>query len=302
MSFSLYLKNKLSKTTMSRTNIIAQLNLFHSEFKNLDAITFSRWINNKTTPSPYKQILISDYFNDDPIIFIQKHISIKKESKTISNIFDNTMKALELSYTNISYFHNNEKAIYNTVLLNQEKYDSMFKAYYDNFETYKKLSILTKKLITSHICITKKKGDIISSHISFFKINDKLSDVLSDFFMVKITNDYFINLSYIEDRESYLFMKSLLLYFLYHCKAKNFICLIRSDFLDFLTSLPYEQVGGPYKDGKYKLYLVKVDFLNLVSTPFVINFFRSILEQHNNNLYQFFSEELLEIKKTILFS
>ncbi|HIF9084777.1 TPA: hypothetical protein ACX6R4_000667 [Photobacterium damselae] len=294
MSFSLYLKNKLSNSKMNRSNLIAQLNLYHKEFANLDAITFSRWLNKKTTPSPYKQILISSYFNDDPIVFIKEHISIKKEAKLIENIFDKTMNNIELSYTNISYFHNYSHPNYTVESLDQEQYNSKFKGYYNNFRTYIELSKLLNGSIKDNICIIKRKKDIISSHISLFRVNSKQSNILTNFFNVDISCDYFVNLAYIEDRDSYIFMKSLLLYYFYLNNTKDFICLIRSDFLEFLTALPYEQIGSAYIDGDYKLYLIKADFLNIISNPFIIRFFTNILEKHKNHLDDFFTNEILE--------
>ncbi|HIF9183878.1 TPA: hypothetical protein ACX6S1_003152 [Photobacterium damselae] len=293
MSFSLYLKNKLSNSKMNRSNLIAQLNLYHKEFANLDAITFSRWINKKTTPSSYKQILISSYFNDDPIEFIKKHISIKKEAKLIENIFDKTMNNIELSYTNISYFHNYSHPNYTVESLDQEQYNSKFKGYYNNFKTYIELSKLLNGSIKDNICIIKRKKDIISSHISLFRVNSKQSNILTNFFNVDINCDYFVNLAYIEDRDSYIFMKSLLLYYFYLNNTKDFICLIRSDFLEFLTALPYEQIGSTYIDGDYKLYLIKADFLNVISNPFIIRFFTKILEKHND-LEKFFTYDTLD--------
>ncbi|UJZ95544.1 hypothetical protein IHC87_19020 [Photobacterium damselae subsp. damselae] len=144
MSFSLYLKNKISQNKINRSDLIAQLNLYHKEFNNLDAITFSRWITNKTTPSPYKQILISNYFNDDPVVFIKDNITTKKESKLVINLFDKVMNNIESSYSNISYFHSNEEPEYIIDILDDENYNNLFLDYYMNFSTYQELYHLYK--------------------------------------------------------------------------------------------------------------------------------------------------------------
>ncbi|EJN6959228.1 hypothetical protein NRD16_001060 [Photobacterium damselae] len=65
MYFYEYLKNKISGK--SNKEIVAKLNLFHPIFKNLDEVTFSRWINNKITPSNKKIALIVLFFKDDYI-------------------------------------------------------------------------------------------------------------------------------------------------------------------------------------------------------------------------------------------
>ncbi|WP_158134630.1 hypothetical protein [Photobacterium damselae] len=65
MYFYEYLKTKINKK--SNKEIIAKLNLFHPIFKNLDEVTFSRWVNNKVKPSNKKIALIVIFFNDDYI-------------------------------------------------------------------------------------------------------------------------------------------------------------------------------------------------------------------------------------------
>ncbi|HIF9077313.1 hypothetical protein [Photobacterium damselae] len=296
MSFSLYLKKKISIKKINRSDLIAQLNLYHQEFNNLDAITLSRWITNKTTPSSYKQILIANFFNDDPIDFIKNHITIKKESKLVINLFDKVMKDIESSYSNISYFHSNEEANYSIDLLNNKKYNDLFFDFYMNFGIYKKLYKIyyRKNIQKNHICVIKRKNNIISSHLSLIKLDAQLSELLSDLFNVDINSEFFINLGYIEDRETYLFMSSLIFYFFYKNSVRYFTCLIRSEFLEFLTALPYKQIGSAYIDNERKLYLIQADFLDILSNPFIIKNFEKTLSDNNNNLDKFFSIDLIK--------
>ncbi|MGS4883170.1 hypothetical protein [Photobacterium damselae] len=275
---------------------IAQLNLYHQEFNNLDAITLSRWITNKTTPSSYKQILIANFFNDDPIDFIKNYITIKKESKLVINLFDKVMKDIESSYSNISYFHSNEEANYSIDLLNNKKYNDLFFDFYMNFGIYKKLYEIyyRKNIQKNHICVIKRKNNIISSHLSLIKLDAQLSELLSDLFNVDINSEFFINLGYIEDRETYLFMSSLVFYFFYKNSVRYFTCLIRSEFLEFLTALPYKQIGSAYIDNERKLYLIQADFLDILSNPFIIKNFEKTLSDNNNNLDKFFSIDLIK--------
>ncbi|MGR5331048.1 hypothetical protein [Photobacterium damselae] len=296
MSFSLYLKNKISTKKINRSDLIAQLNLYHKEFNNLDAITFSRWITNKTTPSPYKQILISNYFNDDPVVFIKNNITIKKESKLVLNLFDKVMNNIESSYSNISYFHSNEEPEYIIDILDDESYNDLFLAYYMNFSTYQELHNLykLKNIRKNYICVIKKKNGVISSHISLIKLDKNLSYLLSNFFNTNISGEFFINLGYIEDRESYLFMTALVFYFFYKNSIRHFTCLIRGEFLEFLTALPYKQIGTAYADNDRKLYLIQADFLDVLSNPFILRNFNKVLSEHNNSLEQFFSTDLIK--------
>ncbi|HIF9312799.1 TPA: hypothetical protein ACX6Q1_001077 [Photobacterium damselae] len=290
MSFSLYLKNKISKNKINRSDLIAQLNLYHKEFNNLDAITFSRWITNKTTPSPYKQILISNYFNDNILLFIKKDISLKKEAKVVDYQFDRIMKRIDNSYTNINYlFRNNIPEYYSTEKINNTEFLFYFNEYYNNFELYRKILIsINNNKKHEHFSIIKRKKEFITSHIITRKIDSSLAKTIKEQFNYDIPQDEFIvDIAYIEDRKSYLFMKSILLNFFYTNSIESFTCIIRGDFLDFLTLLPYEQIGIVYHDKKHKLYLLRADILKLISHPFIIKMLNNNLDyipNTNNNI------------------
>ncbi|HGO5291049.1 hypothetical protein ACPV34_07445 [Photobacterium damselae] len=286
MSFSLYLKNKISKNKIKRSDLIAQLNLYHKEFTNLDAITFSRWITNKTTPSPYKQILISNYFNDDPLYFIQNHITINRVSQSIINSFNKLMIDIESSYTNISYFYNNENPTYRIDILEKDSYNDLLGVYYSNFRTYRELFKEFKKnnINNKHICIIEQRNNIISSHISTVKLDNKTSKIISDYFNTEINSEYFVELSYINNRSSYLIIISLLIYFFHKNSVRNITCLIRSDFLDFLTNLSFEQISSAFIDNHgMKLYLVRADLLEIISNPFTIKLL-TVAQKESRNI------------------
>ncbi|MGR5115204.1 hypothetical protein [Photobacterium damselae] len=293
MSFSLYLKNKISKKQIKRSNLIAQLNLFHNEFEYLDSITFSRWITNKTIPSTYKQILISHFFGEDLISFMLNHVTIRRKSKLAEHVFDKIVNKIESSYANISYYYSDEEPSYIVDILDYDKYTKEFGDYYNNFQLYKDLLSLfkDKNIRKDHLCIIKRRKTLISSHISATKLDDALSDIYSDFFKVKIDGDYFVNLSHLENRETYFLMRTLLFYFFYKKSVRYFTSLVRKDFLEFFTLLPYKQVGSTYVDKSRNLYLVRVDFLEVISHPFVMNFFLQVLTK-SNNLDDLFSKEL----------
>ncbi|HIF9381079.1 TPA: hypothetical protein ACX6RR_000879 [Photobacterium damselae] len=95
MYFYEYLKNKTSGK--SNKEIIAKLNLFHPIFKNLDEVTFSRWINNKIIPSNKKIALIVLFFNDDYIKAIS-HIKLKATTKSTNKAMKIKQKKLSDPY------------------------------------------------------------------------------------------------------------------------------------------------------------------------------------------------------------
>ncbi|MGR5240156.1 hypothetical protein ACPV36_04585 [Photobacterium damselae] len=92
MYFYEYLKTKTNKKR--NKEIIAKLNLFHPVFKNLDEVTFSRWINNKIIPSNKKIALIVLFFKDDYI-----HTISQLKLKPISNV---VRKAINIKQKKLS--------------------------------------------------------------------------------------------------------------------------------------------------------------------------------------------------------
>ncbi|HIF9129888.1 TPA: hypothetical protein ACX6PG_002223 [Photobacterium damselae] len=101
MYFCEYLKNKISGK--SNKEIVAKLNLFHPIFKNLDEVTFSRWINNKITPSNKKIALIVLFFKDDYINTIS-HIKLKTTTTKTNKAMKIKQKKLSDPY--FSFYDN----------------------------------------------------------------------------------------------------------------------------------------------------------------------------------------------------
>ncbi|MHA6615312.1 hypothetical protein [Photobacterium damselae] len=294
MPFSLYLKKSLQERKLTRNDLIARLNLYHESFLNLDAITFSRWTTNKTTPSAYKQALIAHFFGDDIIEFMKNDLTIKKESKVVDTAFDKLMTKLEKSYSNVSYFYDIDGFEYSVNVYDNQKHNEKFNLFYKRFEIYNLLQKQMNNIYTT--CIIKDCKGLIASHISFFKLNSKTSSLLSNIFNTEISNDYIlVNLSYIDGRESYYFMISMLLYLLYKKSEMIFYCIIREDFLEYMTTLPCEQIGNAFIDNGFKLYILKVDLINVMVNQFVMNFF--LKEMENNEI--FFNNALSEIEKHI---
>ncbi|HIF9129869.1 TPA: helix-turn-helix domain-containing protein [Photobacterium damselae] len=294
MSFSLYLKKILQENKLTRNELIARLNLSHEIFSNLDAITFSRWITNKTTPSPYKQALIAQHLGDDVIEFMKYDLTIKKESKTVELVFDKLMTKLEKSYSNISYFYNVDSYEYLVDVFDNQRYEEKFSLFYKRFKLYDLLKNGMKKINIA--CVFKTHNNLVASHVSFFKLNECLASMLSDIFNTDLAkNRIFINVSYIDNRDSYFFMISVLLYCLYKKSEMFFYCAIREDFLEYMTSIQCEQIGNVFIDNGFKVYLLKIDLINVMVNQFVRNFFLNEIDRNEI----FFKNSLRKIENYI---
>ncbi|WP_158134628.1 hypothetical protein [Photobacterium damselae] len=295
MQFSLYLKKILQEKKLTRNELIARLNLYHDVFSNLDAITFSRWITNKTTPSPYKQALIAQHLGNDVIEFMKYDLTIRKESKIVESIFDKLMTKLEKSYSNISYFYDVDSFEYSVDIFDSQRFNDNLSLFYKRFKLYGLLKDKMNNINT--ICIYKTHNKLIASHISLFKLNENLASRLSNIFNIDLdVNRFFINISYIDNRNSYFFMISVLLYYLYNNTEMYFYCVIREDFLEYMTSISCEQIGNAFIDNGFKIYLLKVDLINVMVNQFVMNFF--LKEMENNEM--FFNDSLNKLENMML--
>ncbi len=95
----------LDINNLSRSDFIAKLQLYDFEnFKGLDSITLSRWLNGKTTPPTYKQISIAQCLHID-IVELIKHIDKKdiKSSNKKSKIVSEFIRMVDLLNPRMSY-------------------------------------------------------------------------------------------------------------------------------------------------------------------------------------------------------
>lgn len=283
MSFNIYLKNKISNSAHTRNEIIAKLNLYHKEFCNLDAITLSRWINRKTTPSIYKQLLIVQFFEDNILTFLSTNANLKKKPKYTTDIYKKLMADIEKSYNNINYFASYNNSTYNVSVINRQEYFKHLKVFYNNYNLYRDMHNELKSDVKS-IYILNNNNGLPLSHMLISSLNLELRSFLSKNFHSNIYDDfqYLVNLSYVIDHSSYSFMKSLVFYFFFIQNITKFLCVIREEFFELLTNLNFKQIGTTYTDDKTKIYLLEGDLTQILSHP--INSNELLYHLDNSNI------------------
>ncbi|PMM75126.1 helix-turn-helix domain-containing protein, partial [Vibrio lentus] len=100
--FASYLKKKRKEHKLTQSEIVTKLKQFRSDaFESLDNVTVSRWEREITTPSRYKQLLITRYFNDDLSEFLL--------NQTAECNFDNLRKIFYDRYESVYSFSNRLK-------------------------------------------------------------------------------------------------------------------------------------------------------------------------------------------------
>ncbi len=298
MSFKNFLKEKLNEQECSRIECIAKINLYHEEFRNLDSVTFSRWINGKTIPSLYKQVLLCDFFEYDLMEFIRnRHYSCQSKGKKIESIYEKTMSDINNSIHNISYnYTRTMSASFSIKKYSKVEYRKVYYHFYSNFITYKELfKIIDKNSIYPITFVFEKyKNNHIISHDSIAYVSEDTKDLFLDFFNTDIrdiNSFWFVNIGYHVSRHFFSLSFTTLIYFLYKQKTKNYLSLIRGEkaFHNHIE-IGYEQIGSSILDHGEYLYLIRCNILKVISHPFVIDEMNKILNQYD--IDSFFSQEI----------
>ncbi|HIF9077312.1 hypothetical protein [Photobacterium damselae] len=298
MAFSQFLKNNVNKSKYSRTELIAQLNLFHNEFQNLDSVTLSRWVTNKTNPSLYKQLLICLYFKQDLYHFIKNKLyTTNKTNLNFEKKVNTTMGNIEKSIQNISYLYNkNQKPKFFVTLNSKEEYRNKFKVFYNNFNLYKKFFrfIDENSLSPQTITCEERINSIMVSHDSLAFVDKKHKTFFEQFFKVNIDIDdfWFANVGFHSSKESLNTSFTLMVYWLIKNNSYDFLSLVRGeDAFNNYQELGYKQIRETIIEGNEKFYLCQVNLLEVLSNQYVISEVSRLFNKLNIN--DIFSDELL---------
>lgn len=278
--------------------LIAQLNLFHSEFENLDSVTLSRWITNKTIPSLYKQLLICLYFKQDLYDFIKNKIyTSNKTNMNFEKNIKRTMENVEYSLQNVSYFYNkNEKSEYIVTLNDKKEYRDKFGIFYNNFNLYTDLFkfIDDNSLSPKTITCEKRINSIIVSHDSLAFINKKHKMFFEKFFKVNINlNEFwFANVGVHKSEESLNKSFTLMTYLLIIKNSYDYLSLVRGENnFNHYQELGYKQICETIIEGNERFYLCQANILDVLSNQYVIQEVSRLFNELNVN--DIFSDEIL---------
>ncbi|HIF9253991.1 TPA: hypothetical protein ACX6Q6_000960 [Photobacterium damselae] len=278
MTFSSFLKTNINNSKYSRVELIAQLNLFHSEFQNLDSVTLSRWITNKTIPSLHKQLLICLYFKQDLYNFIKnKDYTSNKTNLNFEKKVKATMECIENSIQNVSYLYNRtHKSEYTVTLNNKEEYRNKFQVFYNNFNLYKDFFKFIDENSLSPQTLTCEEhiNSIMVSHDSLAFIDKKLKPYFEQFFKINIDlNEFwFANVGFHRSKESLNTSFTLMVYWLIKNNCYNFLSLVRGeDTFNNYQELGYTQIRNTIVEGNERFYLCQANILEVLSNQYVIS-------------------------------
>lgn len=293
MTFSQYLSHMLNKKNINQTNTVCDLQFFHATFNTLDNVTFNRWINNKTTPSLEKQLIIARYFEQDLYFFI---LGINKStpSKHIMDTYNTIFDAIENSRHQFSYKKkSNDRRTLNLINVETNKHRFLLGEFYNNMEVYNRIfsEMDAKNHNANTTALIIKQQEQIIGHISINKDFRQFIPYLKQKYnFPPISKSVLINVGYYSNRDDHeLLIGHVFCYLLDQCENTEYCYVITKGqlFLKWLKQLGGIIVVVQQEPSKYgKLYLLQFNLSKLLSQPFVFqkiqNFYLSYCELKNN--------------------
>ncbi|MFH0257978.1 hypothetical protein ACGRL8_13355 [Vibrio rumoiensis] len=201
MIFSEVLSCLESDCGLKRKEIIARLQLYHVEFAFLDDVTFSRWVNNVSSPTLYKQLLLVVFFNLPLVDFI-RILDKPKIAKKALNVFENIFDELDESYHRLHYYSNmSMDAEVCLETMETKEYWEKFGCFYQQLDFYSDVINMKPSLnpIKERTVISIEKSNYLLSHVSFILNPNKDFRELTN--LEIDDSDVFVNVSYYSCRE-----------------------------------------------------------------------------------------------------
>ncbi|QYJ86030.1 XRE family transcriptional regulator [Shewanella mesophila] len=282
-SLSLWIETK----GISRKELIALLqNKYYEEFKGLDAITLSRWLNGKSTPPLYKQFYIAKCLG----ICLKEHIrsldlsKIKYPTKYDATLY-NLTKALDFSLSVLSYRYVPKYVKSEISRDSYQEHVERFGEFYGNvspLKNFKSALYEMKSSIDYNSIVLKNENDEILGHWSGIVDIEKLNDIPS-FINIpqnEVDRSCLVSLGYYVNSEHYfeLIVQAICLYLMDYCKVKDFIYFFNIDcrpiieFCKFIFNAEEMKYYPPLDDkDKMGVYLLKFNIIKSIANPILLN-------------------------------
>lgn len=282
-SLSLWIENK----GISRKELIALLqNEYYEEFKGLDAITLSRWLNGKSTPPLYKQFYIAKCLNANLKEYIKSlDLSKVKYSAKYGMVLYNLNKALDFSISVLSYRY--VPTIVSSEISNDNYHEHIrkFGDFYGNISSLKKiqhdLDRMDNNVKYKSIVLKNEEHEIIghwSGIVDIEKINGLPSFV--NIPSNEVNKSCLVFMGYYINSEHYfeLIVQAICLYLISYSKNKDYIYIFNVDYrpiIEFgkLVFNAEEVKYYPSSNGKDKMgvRLLKFNIIKSIANPILLS-------------------------------
>ncbi|MFV0447794.1 MAG: XRE family transcriptional regulator [Vibrio sp.] len=276
----------ISSKNISRKDLIIRLQRkYHNVFFGLDTITFSRWINGKSTPPLYKQLYIAkclDINLQDVIRCLD--VSMLKCPNSHAVIARGLVKELDYSLSALSYNHMPKNIITEISDHSYDEHIELFGAFYGNLSPLKSftnsLYEMRNKITYKSILIKNNQDEVIghwAGIMNIAKINN-----LSSFISIpqnEVESSCLGYLGYYSNSKHYfeLITQSICMYLILYSKSKDFVYFFIVDnnaLVKFCTIIFNAEVIKYYPSlegqGTMGVYLLKFNIIKSIANPLLL--------------------------------
>ncbi|MFN1513913.1 XRE family transcriptional regulator [Vibrio owensii] len=275
----------LKEKSITRKELIALLQQAHyEEFKGLDVITLSRWLNGKVIPPLYKQFYIARCLDADLVeIILNLDEDEHKKPARHSSVLASLIKAFDFSLTALSYFKVPESI--RSEIRSQTYYAHLeaFKDFYSNVSAIEGFvgDLYAMKTDIKYKCILlQNKQDDIVGHWAGILNLEKLNN-LPSFISIpenELKQSCLVKLGHAMNSTHFfeLVTQAICYYLLSLYKTKDYVYIFIAGYpiLEFAKKVfnAKEVKYYPPTDNSQKvgLYLVKFDIIRSISNPILI--------------------------------
>ncbi|WP_039988191.1 hypothetical protein [Vibrio owensii] len=306
-NFSWFLK-EIVFSKVSRKELLVSLQLSHPEFHGLDAITLSRWANNITKPSLYKQLLLAKS-SDSLKEFIEK-CEEPKVTHATNRVYGNFIRRLDDPYFKVLLPSNADDKVYyfngNNFSGEPIHKSRSFRLQFDDVlnETLRKRN---KSLNYEIFYTSTNKGKDATSFITFtrdvLKVFSSLSISTVDSPDVDFDKACLITLSFYKSKENYSLLTGLLLnHALEHYRSLETVFLVirGREGMEW-----WEHIGAEYfstlliSEDIGNCYIYKVDFYKVFGNPLMFKFLKDAFKLYHHRAKSDYEQGILEEKLDI---
>ncbi|GAB1120326.1 MAG: hypothetical protein WAqBPW_31220 [Shewanella algae] len=278
-SFPLWIESK----GISRKELIALLqNKYYEEFKGLDAITLSRWLNGKSTPPLYKQFYIAKCLD----ICLKEYISsldlseIKYPVRYDSILYKLT-KVLDFSLSVLSYRYVPKYVKSEISSDTYNEHIERFGEFYGNvspLRNFKRALYEMKDSVNYKSIVLKNEDDEVIGHWSGVVDIDRLNGIPSFITIPRneVDRSCLVSLGYYVNSEHYfeLIVQAICLYLMVYSKTKDFVyfyivdCRPMVEFCRFIFHAKEMKYYPPLDEkDKMGVYLFKFNIIKSIANP-----------------------------------
>ncbi len=283
--FSSELVTWLAMKNMQRKELIPVLQKFnYDEFKGLDNITLSRWVNGKTLPPLYKQFYIAKCLNIDLIDLICRiEASSLKRTAKVTYALNSLIKILDFSALSLSYNEVTNKAFCKIEELTYKEHYEKFSSFNKNIaaldDFFEYIYKLKDKIDYTSISLQNSKKETIGHFCGIKEITSlKNYPLFSGVSYDELQRSSLINVGYFSSTKHYfeLLGYTICYHLLTQYPKKDYVYVFVAGYplynvtKHLLNVEEQKYFPANNKDSKLGVYLFKIDIIKAICNPLLL--------------------------------